>query len=141
MTISGKRFASDGSDWKWWSPAIPSTLRDLHAAGHQIVIFSNQAGLSLQRDSKTAKMDAKRVSDFKNKVSSLLKQLDIPINVYAATEKDQFRKPRTGMWTEMLDDYDLEAEVDMAQSFFVGDAGGRMKSDGLGASDFSVSDR
>jgi bifunctional polynucleotide phosphatase/kinase len=62
--------------------------------------------------------------------------------VYAATARDQYRKPRTGMWQEMLDDYDLDApnSVDLENSFFVGDAGGR---EALGSSvkDHSCVDR
>jgi bifunctional polynucleotide phosphatase/kinase len=46
------------------------------------------------------------------------------------------------MWTELLGDYDLKASgrVDLEESFFVGDAGGRLAGNGLGK-DFSCSDR
>lgn len=74
--------------------------------------------------------------------------MDIPTSVYAATGKDIFRKPRPGIWAEVLEDYDLEAgDVDMENSFFVGDAGGRIMvmKGGEGtagvAKDFSCSDR
>ena len=106
--------------------------------------MSNQDGLSLSSNSKSAKTDAKRVSEFKSKVSAVLSQLEFPISVYAATAKDHFRKPRVGMWKEMLEDYDLDVGdgPDLRECFFVGDAGGRIserpdkKSD-----DFSSSDR
>lgn len=47
--------------------------------------------------------------------------------MYAATSRDIYRKPRSGMWRELLDDYDLDAAgaIDLENSFFVGDAGGR----------------
>jgi len=30
MTASGKKFASDAQDWKWWHPSVPGTLRKLY---------------------------------------------------------------------------------------------------------------
>ena len=54
-------------------------------------------------------------------------QLEIPISVYAATTDSEYRKPRLGMWREFIDDYDLDVSgVDLAKSFFVGDAAGRL---------------
>ncbi|KFY60799.1 hypothetical protein V496_05247 [Pseudogymnoascus sp. VKM F-4515 (FW-2607)] len=74
-------------------------------------------------------------------MSSILRQLDIPTTIYAATKFDNFRKPRTGMWDEILEDYDLTPEtVDMTQSFFVGDAAGRIAGKGF-KEDFADSDR
>jgi bifunctional polynucleotide phosphatase/kinase len=72
----------------------------------------------------------------------VFRQLDIPMSIFAATDKDAFRKPRVGMWKEMLKDYDLGVPngVDLASSFFVGDAGGRKAIKGR-AKDFSCSDR
>lgn len=81
----------------------------------------------MKPDPKTVKSDQKRLADFKGKVSAVLAQLDLPLSVYAATARDQYRKPRVGMWQELLEDNDLESEdsVDLQNSFFVGDAGGR----------------
>ena len=46
------------------------------------------------------------------------------------------------MWKELLEDYDihLPGDLDLKQSVFVGDAGGRIASDGK-PKDFSCSDR
>lgn len=96
----------------------------------------------MKPDPKTVKSDQKRLSDFKTKVFAVLNQLDIPISVYAATTRDQYRKPRTGMWEELLDDYDLDgtSSVDLENSFFVGDAGGREAVSAI-AKDHSCVDR
>lgn len=105
------------------------------------MILSNQGGIGLDPNSKTAKGDQKRLNDFKRKVKTILHQLDIPISVYAATGRDKYRKPRTGMWDMLLHDRGLRLEdVDMNNSFFVGDAGGRTASAKIKA-DFSCSDR
>ena len=80
--------------------------------------------------------------NFKTRVSAVFRNLDIGLSLYAATAKDEFRKPRVGMWKEMLEDYDLDVGegADLAGSFFVGDAGGREALNGR-AKDFSCSDR
>lgn len=133
-------------------PLIPSAsvtkfsvkLNILTLLSYLIAILSNQGGISLRKDSKTAKGDLKRLSDFKAKVAAVLSQLELPISLYAATGKDWFRKPRTGMWDELLEDHDLDAvgSVDLENSFFVGDAGGRAGSSTGGAGkDHSCSDR
>lgn len=83
-----------------------------------------------------------KVASFKTKASAVFSQLGLPISIYAATEKDIFRKPRTGMWTELLQDYEIHrpGDLDIENSVFVGDAAGR---DALGRTpkDFSCSDR
>lgn len=66
----------------------------------------------------------------------MMRQLDVPMSIYAATQYDEYRKPRMAMWKEFLDDYDLDVGegVDLQGSFFVGDAAGR-------PGDHSCSDR
>lgn len=107
-----------------------------------MIIISNQAGISIKTNAKTPKPQRNRLGVFKTKASAVLGQLNINTNLYAATEKDIFRKPRPGMWKEMVEDYDLDdAEgVDLENSFFVGDAAGRIASAGK-PKDFSCSDR
>lgn len=125
---------------------MPGELRELDQKGYQLVVLSNQNGISLSPSSQSAKVDAKRVAEFKTKVSAVFNQLDLAISVYAATEKDHYRKPRTGMWSEMLEDYDLDAEEgpNLGESHFVGDAGGRVwegVQNRKSSEDFSCSDR
>ncbi|KAJ4122745.1 DNA kinase/phosphatase Pnk1 [Fusarium equiseti] len=151
-TSSGKKHASSGTDWKWWHNSVPTRLRELYQDGYRVVILSNQAGLTLHFDAKYKgpKGNAqKRVTEFKQKCSAVLNSLNLPTCVYAATEHDIFRKPRIGMWKEVCDDYDIsETDVDLENSIFVGDAGGRTAGLGKGpdgvkaaAKDFSCSDR
>ncbi|EHA19207.1 hypothetical protein ASPNIDRAFT_122702 [Aspergillus niger ATCC 1015] len=82
--------------------------------------------ISLKKDLKKGQSDSKSLVNFKERVSAVMKQLDIPLSVYAATEDDEYRKPRTGLWKEMLDDYDFDVSgVNLSESVFVGDAAGR----------------
>lgn len=118
---------------------------------YRLIIVSNQGGLTLHPDPKSKAPKAQaanRVTAFKQKCNAVLAQLDVPTTIYAATGRDIYRKPRAGIWGEILEDYDLEtSDVDMENSFYVGDAGGRIAElkggDGtLGATkDFSCSDR
>jgi bifunctional polynucleotide phosphatase/kinase len=89
------------------------------------------------------KSDMKRLADFKQKANAVFNQLDLPISLYAATGKDKYRKPRPGMWNELLEDHDLAnlAAVDYENSIFVGDAAGRQGVPGGLKGDFSCSDR
>ncbi|KAL8872108.1 MAG: hypothetical protein Q9174_002204 [Haloplaca sp. 1 TL-2023] len=98
--------------------------------------------MSLKTDSKTLKHDQRSLANFKSKANSVFNQLDIPINLLAASARDQYRKPRTGMWIELLDELDLDVSdgPDLQASFFVGDAGGRAARSGVKA-DHSCSDR
>ncbi|KAI0008953.1 PNK3P-domain-containing protein [Xylariaceae sp. FL0662B] len=152
ISASGKKFSDDPNDWKWWDSSVPTRLRQLYMEeDYRVVILSNQGGLTLHPDpkSKAPKPSKHRVPNFKQKCAAILAQLDIPTTLYAATGRDTFRKPRTGMWAELCADCGLAAsEVDLAHSLFVGDAGGRTAQlrDGYGGGgtvpkDFSCSDR
>lgn len=90
----------------------------------------------MKADPKQPRPSLKRMEIFKSKVKVILNQLNLPILLLAATESDKYRKPRTGMWAEMVEEYDLEGpdSIDWEASHFVGDAAGREK-------DFSCSDR
>jgi bifunctional polynucleotide phosphatase/kinase len=124
-------------------PAVVYRRLTLPIYRYVIAIVSNQGGINLTPDPKTAKSSGKRLADFKGKVSAVLNQLQLPITVYAATSRDEYRKPRTGMWRELLDDHDLDSigSVDLEHSFFVGDAGGREAVVGQAVKDHSCSDR
>ncbi|KAI1506693.1 polynucleotide kinase 3 phosphatase [Biscogniauxia marginata] len=153
VSASGKKFSNDPGDWKWWDPSVPTRLRQLYAEeDYRVIIVSNQAGLAPLHPDPNAKgpknASKARVANFKQKCAAVLAQLDLPTSVYAATGKDNYRKPRTGMWEELCADYGIPTrDVDLEHSIFVGDAGGRTAQPKSGekavaeAKDFSCSDR
>lgn len=127
-TRSGNVFARSADDWKWFEGNVHVTLQKLHAEGYQLVIFSNQKKISIQKEMKAGKADSKSLAIFKEKLTAIMTTIELPISVYAATEDDNYRKPRTGMWKEFVDDYDLDVVgIDKKNSLFVGDAAGRLK--------------
>jgi bifunctional polynucleotide phosphatase/kinase len=128
-SAADSKWAKSATGWKWWDVSVPAKLKRLHNDGYLVVIVSNQGNISLKENAKPLQKDTASLANFKAQVTAILRQLELPITVYAATEHDKNRKPRVGMWQEMLEDYDLEGEgsVDLQQSFYVGDAAGRAK--------------
>ena len=94
---------------------------------YAIVIITNQGSISLRKDPKTIKSDQRSLANFKTKITSIFSHFDFPILLLAATARDCYRKPRIGMWKEVLEDLDFDEGngPDLQSSFFVGDAGGR----------------
>jgi bifunctional polynucleotide phosphatase/kinase len=142
ISPTGAKFARSAQSWKWWDPSVPGRLKSLYEDGYLVAIFSNQGNVSLKSDPKALKKDTTSLTNLKEQLSTILGQIDLPISMYGATGQDRYRKPRTGMWEELLEDYDLQSEgaVDLEQSFYVGDAAGRAKTDKR-KKDFASSDR
>ncbi len=130
-TKSGNVFPKNGDDWKFMFDNIPLKLRELYSDGYKIVFMSNQA----KKDS---------IHVIKEKINKIIRNINIPIQVFIATKYDYNRKPFTGMWELLLEqssDRDLSRtllsssiKVNLDSSFYVGDAAGR-------PGDFSCSDR
>lgn len=121
---------------------MPGRLKSLHEEGYLVAIFTNQGNVSLKADPKSLKKDTASLSNLKDQLATILRQLDFPVSMYGATDQDRYRKPRIGMWEELLEDYDLQAEgaIDKDGSFYVGDAAGRAKTDKR-KKDFAATDR
>lgn len=93
---------------------------------YHVIVVSNQKKISLKKEVKSGRGESKSLTNFKERVAAIMTQLNIPMAVFAATEDDENRKPRMGMWREFLDDYDLDVSgIDLLNSIFVGDAAGR----------------
>jgi bifunctional polynucleotide phosphatase/kinase len=126
---AGNKWARSPSGWRWWHNTVPTKLKQLDAEGFRVIFLSNQGTISLKDNPKALQKDSISLINFKSQLTAILQQLDLPISVYAATGQDRYRKPRTGMWQEMLEDFELDepGKVDMNASFYVGDAAGREK--------------
>jgi len=132
-TASGRTFPTGPDDWMMWDESVPKKMSELHRDGYRIVFFTNQAGI--EKKKLTPK-------SFQGKTDNILKELGVPVMVFASTGENQFRKPSTYMWDLFIKKYNGAAEVDKSQSVYVGDAAGRPKGWAPGAKkDFSCSDR
>ena len=97
-------FSLNIDDWIWLRNNVPSVVTNLYNNGYAIVIFTNQ--------SKAFKIE---------QIKNVLLTLNIPIRVYVG-QSNECRKPNTFMW----DLFCKNVYIDKTQSFFVGDAIGRV---------------
>lgn len=116
-TKSGKAHPVDINDWEIALPVVSQKLKEQLLDGFRIVIFSNQAPIGKGRV---------KIEDFKKKFESIVLKLNIPVQAYFATGKGFYRKPATGMWKYLNEQKNDGLEIDMDQSFYCGDAAGRV---------------
>ncbi|CAH2048603.1 unnamed protein product, partial [Iphiclides podalirius] len=116
-TKSGKVHPVDTNDWQLAFPVVPCKLKDQIDNGYKIVILSNQAPIGKGRV---------KIEDFKKKIENLVTKINVPIQVYIATGKGFYRKPTPGMWKTLTEKKNDGLPVDMLNSFYCGDAAGRV---------------
>ncbi|XP_053670040.1 uncharacterized protein F21D5.5 [Anopheles nili] len=115
-TKSGNVFPKSIDDWQIAFAEVPGKLKSLHKNGYKLVIFTNQAGIG------NGKI---RIEDFRKKIEALVGKLGVPMQVFISTGMGKYRKPRTGMWKMLCENKNDGLVIDMARSFYVGDAAGR----------------
>jgi len=98
-----------------------------------VVFITNQAGIEKGRA---------KFAELKSKFEAIIAELEIPVIVFVATGENHFRKPSSEIWQFFLSSCNKSVAVDMAESFYVGDAAGRPKGWAAGKDkDFSCVDR
>ena len=115
---SGKTFPIDKNDWTWIYSNVPVKLKELYDDNFNIIIFTNQLGISKNKTNK---------EDIIFKISSIQKELNFPILAYIAFKDDIYRKPRIGCWKDLKNNYKIK--INKKESFYVGDMAGRIKND------------
>ncbi|BEJ10832.1 hypothetical protein CspHIS471_0102540 [Cutaneotrichosporon sp. HIS471] len=112
---SGYKFPRSSDDWMWWHRDVPKRLRADVAAGRHVIVLSNQ------------NLNGRVLRDWKEKIRMIAHEIDdVPIRVFAALDRDKYRKPNIGMLEYVLRMYAERGwDVDLRKSFFVGDAAGR----------------
>lgn len=128
-TKSGKTFATNKDDWVILYPTVKNTLQKHYNNGYKIIFVSNQSGIG------KGKVDEK---DWKYKIDKIQQELEIPIQVFAATEGDYFRKPSIGLWIYIEENHN--GGIKFKQAAYIGDAAGRPKSKTKPKKDFSDTD-
>lgn len=109
-TKSGKRFPTNSNDWVFWDDAVINKLKELHKDGYMIIFITNQSGL---------KKCAEKKKEWVSKIVSIIKQVGVPISVFACYGYNKYRKPLPGLWEYI--------NGDKKRSFYCGDAAGRPK--------------
>ncbi len=112
---------------------MPKKLVELDKDGYRIVFITNQAGIEKGHT---------KFSELKTKFEAILKELNIPVFIFIATGENHFRKPSHVIWHFFETTCNSSIEINMKDSFFVGDAAGRPKNWSVGKpKDFSCADR
>lgn len=134
-TKSGNTFARGSDDWKFFNENVVQKVKNLVDEDYTIVIFTNQGGVSIGQP------DSKSYVNFTTKVNNVISELTREIEnfkpfVYASPKRPlgkkiraspeelhlSMRKPQIGMWKQ----FKINIEnIDMENSFYVGDAAGR----------------
>uniref|UniRef100_A0A1B6DS87 PNK FHA domain-containing protein n=1 Tax=Clastoptera arizonana TaxID=38151 RepID=A0A1B6DS87_9HEMI len=131
-TKSGNVFPKDKHDWQISFPQVKPKLSGLIADGYKIVIFTNQGGIGRGNTKQ---------SDFQEKVSKIAEELNVPIQVFIAVT-NKYRKPAPGMWNVLNEEKNTGVNINIKESFYVGDGAGRVVNWAPGKKkDFSCADR
>ncbi|XP_791366.2 bifunctional polynucleotide phosphatase/kinase [Strongylocentrotus purpuratus] len=130
---SGRKWPTGPSDWMLLNDKVEEKLKKLNKDGFKIVIMSNQRGIEKGHTKPT---------DFQLKINQIANALQLPIQCFAATGENHYRKPGTKMWDLAANEENDGIKVDFSKSMYVGDAAGRAKNWAPGKPrDFSCSDR
>lgn len=111
-TVRGQ-FPKDDMDWAWL-PHRLSSLQSLRNQGYTLAIFTNQGYLGSKLNIALRRVE--------NVISALETNGVEPWVFVAADANSLYRKPNPFMWEEFLQ---YLPRVDMANSFYCGDAAGR----------------
>lgn len=113
--------------WSLMYPSIPDKLQSLYNDGYKLVIFTNESNIDRWKNKRQVAIDSKL-----GRLNNFIKHVKVPIQVFVACGyssgkvEDPFRKPKTGMWQIMEKHFNSGISVDLDQSFYVGDAAGRI---------------
>lgn len=140
-TKSGKVMPESKNDWSWFANII-NIRRIMHkfiSKNYLIVVFSNQKNLEKRST----------IADFESKINDINNELgvDLQISWMFALNGDYFRKPMAGMFNyyiEIIQTYfcifNIEPNFNLTESFYCGDAAGRIYSTGKKTKDHSYID-
>ncbi|ADM11774.1 DNA 3'-phosphatase [Encephalitozoon intestinalis ATCC 50506] len=110
MTLISKNTGQTSKDWEYLFPQVPMKIRELSKQGYFIGIASNQSQL----------IRLNVLEEFVEKVCNILADLDAPIVFLAALERNEYRKPSTGMYEYICREYVDESKI--TKKIYVGDA-------------------
>nr|AEX62889.1 putative bifunctional polynucleotide phosphatase kinase [Moumouvirus Monve] len=115
--------------WKLLDSSIKDKISELVDNKYIIIIFTNQGGMSLNKNFDKITW-RKAVNDLIKIFISNLNTNKYYFAVYVAKAYDLYRKPNTGLWNlmknDLKDEFSIEKVKISNKSFFCGDAAGRI---------------
>lgn len=124
-----KRPTRKSNEWELLDNSIIDEFSDLIYNNYLIIIFTNQGGMTLNKN-----FDIEKWKDnFKKILKKILSKIpykEYYIAIYVAKDYDIYRKPNIGMWSLMKEDikniFNINKLKISKKSFFCGDAAGRI---------------
>jgi len=112
-TKSNRVFPKDEFDWKFLYNTTINKLQEYHKNNYCIIFISNQGGLK----------SIEKKESWKRKMEVIVKEINLPICIFASTENYIYRKPLPTIW-EIIES---NTKISKKNSFYCGDAAGRDK--------------
>lgn len=106
---NNRTFSKDLDDWEWINPIVKETIQSYYKKGYAIVIFTNQ---NKRRESIKFKIE---------QIKMVLNLFEVPYKAFIMMDKS-IKKPSDWAFLQ----YNKNEKVNKKQSFFVGDALGRI---------------
>ncbi|GAA5835167.1 hypothetical protein JCM9279_007217 [Rhodotorula babjevae] len=102
-------------EWRWFSEddRVKDKLRELHDDGYALVVFA-----SLTSPTK------ERLDEYKQRVTFVLRALDLPIRIFTSTSFDPYRKPAPAAFYEFERRFNGGEKIDKHKSLSIGSAAG-----------------
>ncbi|PIA42742.1 hypothetical protein AQUCO_02000296v1 [Aquilegia coerulea] len=119
---SVKKVGADA--WSLMFESIPEKLKKLYEDGFKVVIFTNESNIDRWKNKRERAIDSKI-----GRLNNFIKKVEVPVQVFIACgygDEDRYRKPKVGMWRLMEKYLNSGIKIDMEESFYVGDAAGRV---------------
>jgi bifunctional polynucleotide phosphatase/kinase len=118
--------------WKLLDLALVDKIADLVERKYIIVIFTNQGGMSINKNFDKPKW-RKAVDELIKVLAKGIENHQYYFAIYVSKNYDLYRKPNIGLWEQMKEDLKEEFKLDekgiplriSKKSFFCGDAAGR----------------
>ncbi|CAF3329338.1 unnamed protein product [Rotaria sp. Silwood2] len=107
------------SDWYLLNAFIVPQLKDLNSHGYKIVIFMNQPNLcSNNSNDDTSQLNIRL--HWQSKIETIVKALEVPMQIFISTCYDDYHKPHATMWHEFAWQFNGGVGIDYKASFYVG---------------------
>jgi bifunctional polynucleotide phosphatase/kinase len=112
-TKSNRVFPKDEFDWKFLYNTSINKLQEYYENNYCIIFISNQGGLK----------SIEKKESWKRKMEVIVKEINLPICIFASTENYIYRKPFPTIWKIIKSN----TKISKKNSFYCGDAAGREK--------------
>ncbi|CAF1439595.1 unnamed protein product [Rotaria sordida] len=107
------------SDWHLLNAFVVPRLNDLYSHGYKIVVFTNQPNLCRNNSNDDTSLLNNRLR-WQFKVETIVRVLEVPIQIFISTCYDDYHKPHATMWHDFVWQFNSGVSINYKASFYVG---------------------